>query len=60
MNTDDGHTLLVWEWMTDKFKVADKAQRVPGWSFGPEKRVKEISFYEVRTRCKSKLQLVEP
>ena len=49
MNTDDGHTLLVWEWMTDKFKVADKAQRVPGWSFGPEKRVKEISFYEVRT-----------
>ncbi|KAG1659723.1 hypothetical protein FOA52_012263 [Chlamydomonas sp. UWO 241] len=41
ITADDKHTVRVWTWMTSEDKFC-KAVAIPGWSFGPEKKLETL------------------
>ena len=47
VNSDNGHTVRVWNWTKHgDDAVMDNAVEVPGWCFGPAKRVDGLgAFY---------------
>lgn len=41
VTSDNKHTVHIWKWMTHDDKFC-KATYIPGWSLGPEKKLKDL------------------
>ena len=55
VNSDNAHTVMVWRWSKRGDDAAvQRAKTIPGWSFGPAKRMDKLAFYESAGGIKKK------
>lgn len=62
VNSDNGHTVMVWRWSKRGDEAAlERSKPVPGWSFGPAKRMDKLAFYaEVGAKTKKVAATAKP